>query len=62
MTKPKKVKVVRTRPNYAQQEFLNTIQGTGGGQWGAGFFEGVAAFTRFLNTRRAVINYSPPKK
>ena len=55
-------KKIRTRPNYAPRDFWNSINGMSGGQWGEGFVAGVAAFTRYLNRRRAIITLLPNKR
>ena len=58
----KKVQRKRTRPNYMQREFWNSVKGMSGGQWGEGFVSGVISFTRFMNRRHAIIVYILPSK
>ena len=62
MTPRKKVVKVRTRPNFMQRDFWNSINGLGGGQWGDGFVAGAIAFTRFMNRRKAIITYTLAQK
>lgn len=62
MTKRKKLKKVKTRPNYLQRDFWNSVNGLGGGQWGDGFVAGVIALTRFMNRKKAIIEISYPSQ